>query len=424
MYYLSVSSITHVAVRQDEKWPQESAQSTEENNSKRLLDTLDKKGRYYDKPSQILIVQDHDFMRQIVNNTIDYTVFALSQDEIQGVVLDPHHGINDVIAKKIRCVWQADQRFSEDALRLVRALRFAITLEFDFIKDTWISLQKHAHLIQQVAKERIKQECDKVFAGHNPFWFVALLDEAKILAYLFPRLADNKQVVQPVRYHPFDVYTHSMLVLYHLQQLSDDVLLRYAALYHDVGKVEQYKTYGMDLSTEQIREILSWWSNHVICGADFAREDFTKLGFGTKEIEQIVRYVRRHMKPGEILMSSDLDHRRKAMRKLISEVGPEIVKNLLLLTVADRLGQYNPLQAPAIEEVYGLMDVVDQLIAEEGRFTSKELAVHGDDIMNYFTISPSQEVGILLKKAFDRVSDDIATRNDKDTILKYLKGVR
>gem|GEM_PF-6685379 len=65
---------------------------------------MDKKGRYYDKPSQILIVQDHDFMRQIVNNTIDYTVFALSQDEIQGVVLDPHHGINDVIAKKIRCV--------------------------------------------------------------------------------------------------------------------------------------------------------------------------------------------------------------------------------------------------------------------------------------------------------------------------------
>jgi HD superfamily phosphodiesterase len=71
-----------------------------------------------------------------------------------------------------------------------------------------------------------------------------------MLKWIFPKLYDNKNVYQPVRYHPFDVYTHSMMVLYHMQRLSDDYLLRYAALYHDVGKVEQYSSYAMNLDTE------------------------------------------------------------------------------------------------------------------------------------------------------------------------------
>lgn len=135
-------------------------------------------------------------------------------------------------------------------MRLVRALRFAIALECDLHKDTRNSLKKNAYLIRQVAKERIKQELDKVFKGNNPFGFVALLDEANMLKWIFPKLYDNKNVYQPVRYHPFDVYTHSMMVLYHMQKLSNDYLLRYAALYHDVGKVEQYSSYAMNLDTE------------------------------------------------------------------------------------------------------------------------------------------------------------------------------
>lgn len=133
---------------------------------------------------------------------------------------------------------------------MVRALRFAIALECDLHKDTRNSLKKNAYLVRQVAKERIKQELDKIFKGNNPFGFVALLDEANMLKRIFPKLYDNKGVGQPVRYHPFDVYTHSMMVLYHAQRLSSDYILRYAALYHDVGKVEQYSSYAMNLDTE------------------------------------------------------------------------------------------------------------------------------------------------------------------------------
>lgn len=295
-------------------------------------------------------------------------------------MLDPHCGVSDLLAQKIKAVGNPDQRFQEDAVRLVRALRFAIALAFDIEKKTRTSLQKYAHLIRTIAKERIKQECDKVFAGNNPFGFVALLDSANMLKWIFPKVYDNKAVQQPIRYHPFDVYTHSMMVLYHLQQLSDDPILRYAALYHDVGKVEQYSSYLMKLDEDEVRSIFASWLNHTICGEEFVQEDFKALGASNAMIATIGRYVRQHMKLGEILMADPQSYKKK-LRPLLAEVGYEQLRNLALLTIADRLGQYNPLQKPAIEEVYQLITVMQELMDEEGRLTKSQLALNGNDIM-------------------------------------------
>ena len=140
-----------------------------------------------------------------------------------------------------------------------------------------------------------------------------------MLKRIFPKVYDNKGVEQPIRYHPFDVYTHTLLVLYHLQALSTDKLLRYAALYHDVGKVEQYSTYDMKLDEEGIRNMFSSWLNHINCGEDFVREDFRLLGTSNKEIDIIAWYVHNHMKLGEILMG-DSRHYTKKLRPLIAEV--------------------------------------------------------------------------------------------------------
>lgn len=177
------------------------------------------------------------------------------------------------------------------------------------------------------------------------------------------------------------------MVLYHTQQLTNDKLVRYAALYHDVGKVEQYSSYAMKLDEDGIRDVFGSWLNHPVCGADFVREDFRKLGASNDDIETIARYVRRHMKPGEILMG-DPDHYKKKLRPLIAEVGPEMVKNLCLLTIGDRLGQYNPIQAPQIEEVYALISLIDEIMADEGRFTMKQLAINGNILMQELKIKP------------------------------------
>ncbi|AKH33272.1 Multifunctional CCA protein [candidate division SR1 bacterium Aalborg_AAW-1] len=382
----------------------------------KFLSLLDRQGRYYDETSQTLILQDHQLISNFQNNTLENNILS---DAVH-VILDPHGGIQDLVHKKIKAVGAPDRRFQEDALRVVRGLRFSVALECDFEKHTWTALQKNAHLIRHIAKERIKQECDKVFAGNNPFGFVALLDAANLLKWIFPKVYDNKGVEQPLRYHPFDVYTHTLMVLYHAQQLSTDKLLRYAALYHDVGKVEQYSSYNMKLDEEGVRSMFSSWLNHVICGEDFVREDFKNLNASTKEIDTIARYVRRHMKIGEILMG-DESHYKKKLRPMIAQVGPDMVKNLCLLTVADRLGQYNPIQAPAVDDVYGLIDLIDIIMEEEGRFSMKELAINGDLLMKELKLTPGPQLGVLLKKSYERVLEDLS-RNDKETLLTVIQG--
>ena len=158
---------------------------------------------------------------------------------------------------------------------MIRALRFASVINeklkggkveksksenivlFDFIKETWNSIKKNSTLLEHVAKERIKDEICKAFIDGNPFGFVSLLDEAKLLPILFPALAETKNVEQPIRYHPFDVYAHTMLTLFELQKLNTNYLVRLAMLYHDVGKVDQFDAYQEGLTREEIQEILA-----------------------------------------------------------------------------------------------------------------------------------------------------------------------
>jgi tRNA nucleotidyltransferase/poly(A) polymerase len=105
---------------------------------------------------------------------------------------------------------------------------------FDFDKATRNALKRNHHLIENIAKERIKDELIKIFTKGDPFGFVALLDESHMLQTIFPSVYATKYIQQPVRYHPFDVYTHTLLTLYELQKINNNYLVRLSMLYHDV----------------------------------------------------------------------------------------------------------------------------------------------------------------------------------------------
>jgi tRNA nucleotidyltransferase (CCA-adding enzyme) len=115
---------------------------------------------------------------------------------------------------------------------------------FDFDKATRNSVKKNHALIKNVAKERIKEEIMKAFTVGNPFGFISLLDEAQLLEHLFPALYATKNIEQPIRYHPFDIYVHTLLCLFELQKINKDPIVRLAMLYHDVGKVDQFGAYA------------------------------------------------------------------------------------------------------------------------------------------------------------------------------------
>jgi len=164
-------------------------------------------------------------------------------------------------------------------------------------------------------------------------------------------------------------------------------------LYHDVGKVDQFAAYKDDLSKEEIRAILAGPHNHRRNGPEFTKKDFSALGFSNKEIDDIAWYVANHHKPEEILDGGNTDKITKKLRKFLSEAGFVKSNDILDITIADRTGQYNPLQNNTdLTEIHDLRKILKQLHKEEGQFTPKELAINGNDIIKQFSLEPGKMV--------------------------------
>lgn len=421
-----------------------------------FLKRLDDRGYLYIKNQNLLIIQDHatieklfadgksqiDHLKTILTSAMVFTIGKKSETgKLLRILVDPHKWIHDSIHKKLKAVGDPDHRFTEDALRIIRAIRFVNVLNeklkiakfwpkltklekkitlFDFEKTTWNSVKKNHALVQNVAKERIKEEIMKAFTVGNPFGFVSLLDEAQLLQHLFPALYATKNIEQPIRYHPFDVYVHTLLCLYELQKINTDPLVRLAMLYHDVGKVDQFGAYADHLTKEEIRGILAGPLNHRRSSPEYVKIDFKSLWFSSKEITDIARYVAHHHTPEEMIFAKE-ENVEKKVRTFFSEAGYEKAMNVLDIAMADRLGQYNPLQNSSdLSDVNKLKIILKKLQKEEGQFTMKQLVVDGWDVIKQFKLKAWPDIGMLLKKTLARVLIDIKKRNTKKEIYGFL----
>jgi hypothetical protein len=194
-------------------------------------------------------------------------------------------------------------------------------------------------------------------------------------------------------------------------------------LYHDVGKVNQFKEYKNWLDKEAIRKILSWPLNHRISWPELTKKDFNFLWFSNKEINEICRYVKNHHKPEEILFAKEENKLKKA-RNFLSETWFEKANNLLDICIADRIWSYNPLQSSGdVSDVYKLKTIIKNLNKKEGQFTLKKLAVNWNDIIKFLKIKSGPKIWEMLRFAFKRVINDISNRNNKQKILDYIKKV-
>ena len=389
---------------------------------------------------------EYAFRYLVETQNVCYNIWNQSEkksEKLFRVLIDSTWWIESMIHRKLTTVWNPDQRFGEDALRLIRGLRLVNVCNyqllnlwkkknksdildkvqlFDFSAETWESIKKNTPLLAHVAKERIKEELCKPFQKWNPFAFVVLLDASGMLPILFPALAKTKFVDQPIRYHAFDVYTHIMLSLKAIQEMNSDYLVRFAMLYHDVGKLGQYAAYDKAKTKEEKQIIFSWPLNHRESSPVLMKEDFSALWFSKKEIETIERYIHEHHTPGEIL-NSHPNNRIKKVRKLYSEKWYEMVNNLFDINIADRLWQENPLQNSSdLTDSYYLKELLNQLKNSEWQFEMKDLAIDGEKLMKHFKLEPSRIVWELLHQAFDRVLTDINDRNNEKEIFTYLEN--
>lgn len=354
--------------------------------------------------------------------------------DISQIIIDPQWWLLDLLARKIKTVWDPATRYQEDALRLMRGLRFVNTLNqwlpwsekqncwFDLEKRTREQLVVHADLISHVAAERHHQELTKVFIAQNPFGYISTLKTAGLMPHIFPCLSQTINNHQPTRHHALDTYSHSIMVLYHLQQRVADPLVRFATLYHDVGKPEQYEFMEKAKAIDPINPDREGFEHHADISVRLAQIDFRKLAFPKAHIEKICRYIKLHHRPWEIL-DSNIKKRDHKLRKLISEWGYQETLRLIDIAIADRLGQYNPIQAPAIQELLAMQKRVTELYQDEWRFLKKDLVVNGNRLMNEFDLQPGPQLWEILDKAFEWVLGDVTERNTEKQIGMLVRGM-
>lgn len=398
--------------------------------------------------SGLVILTDSTHIQiYITKNILPATLYGLEETEttytaskenstvcIHQIILDPQWWLLDLIARKVKTVWDPATRYQEDALRLMRGLRFINTLNqwltdstkqnswFDFEKRTREQLVANSELITNVASERHHQELWKVFQAHNPFWYIANLKTAWMLQFLFPALSETINNHQPTRHHALDTYSHTLMVLYHLQQRVEDPLVRFATLYHDVWKPEQYDFMERAKEINPENPNREGFEHHAEISVRLAAIDFKKLSFPKTHIEKICRYIKRHHRPWEIL-DSNIKKRDQKIRKLMSEWWVQETLWLIDIAIADRLWQYNPIQSPAIQELLDMQDRVRELFESEWRFTKKDLAIHGKWVMQKFELKPWPQIWEVIDRTFEWVLWDVKERNTKRQIEAFVKGI-
>lgn len=214
----------------------------------------------------------------------DFTINALFYDPISDKVIDLVNGQADLAARIIRTVGDPVDRFWEDALRLMRAVRFSAILDFTIEEKTWAALIQHNRLIRYISDERVRDELNKMLLHSNRRRAMELLDASGLLALILPEAVALKGVEQPPAFHPEgDVWVHTMLALENLR--DPDLVLAWATLLHDIGKPATFER-----ADDRIR-----FSNHQIVGEAMALEILTRLKFPRSTMLKIAHMVRRHM---------------------------------------------------------------------------------------------------------------------------------
>lgn len=317
-------------------------------------------------------------------------------------LVDPFNGKKDLDKKIIRAVGNANERFKEDALRLMRAIRFATQLAFTIEPNTYRAVQNDAMLLPSISSERIRDELLKILESQNPYEGIMLLKDAKLLEYILPELLDGIGVsqIRPGRHHISDVFTHNVLSLKECP--SKDPIVRLATLMHDIGKPK--------VAAKDEAGFIVFY-NHEIAGASIAFEICKRLHLSKKDREKITKLVRWHM------FTVDEHITDAAVRRFIRRIGVENVKDMMDLRIGDRLGGGTQTAESWRLKLFKKR-IEEQL--QPAPFSISDLAIDGNDIMKELNMKPGKSVGNLLKKLFEEVDEDLS-KNTKTFLLQRIK---
>jgi tRNA nucleotidyltransferase (CCA-adding enzyme) len=333
----------------------------------------------------------------------DFTINAIAVDPDNGALVDPFGGRKDIEAKVIRAVGKAEERFSEDGLRVLRAARFAATLEFDLAPDTFAAIAPTLDTYRKVSAERVRDEWVKTMKAKKPSRAFDVMRETGILGVSCPELLEGVGMEQN-KWHTFDVWRHGMACM---DACVGDPVLRIAALLHDVGKP---RSRAFSDKTQD-------WTfyDHDRIGAEIADPICARLRFSTEERTRIVALVRHH------LFHYD-DWSDAAVRRWIRRVGKERVEDLYALSEADVRGKAEAIEPELLQPLSLLRAHVEKVLAEGAALSTRDLAIDGNDLIRELGIKPGRIIGQILEALLEEVTGDPAV-NDRAVLLERARAI-
>lgn len=324
----------------------------------------------------------------------DFTINAMAYAPEQGLV-DLFGGLDDLKAGCIRAVGDPFERFDEDALRIMRAVRFAAQLGFTIEDRTLRAIHQFAERLNLISSERIREELVKLLVSPHPEMF-SLLHQTGITAVIFPRFDEMLLTPQHTIYHAYSVGEHTLRVL---QNTPADPILRLAALLHDTGKTQAA---SMDEGGH------SHFKGHAALGAAFAEQFLRELRFDNHTIHDVCLLIKHH--------DDRIPAEPAAVRRALGRIGTELFPSYLTLLEADCMGKSDYARQESLPYIYKLRELYEEILRAGECFTLGQLAVKGGDLIKA-GLRPGKQIGELLGQMLEDVLE-----NPEHNTAEYLLG--
>ena len=315
-------------------------------------------------------------------------------------IIDPFDGAKDLKSKIIRAVGDPRERFTEDALRLMRAVRFSAEFDFQIEERTFVALQAEQESLALIAKERVRDELVRMLMTSRAAEGIEALKDTGLLEYVLPELSEGIGCSQN-KHHIYSVFDHNIRALRYATEKNYALEIRLASLLHDVGKPRTKRGEGRDAT----------FHGHEIVGARMTAKILDRLHFSKDIIEHVTHLVRFHLfyyNVGEVSEAG--------VRRFLNRVGAEYVDDLIKVREADRIGSGVPKAIPY--KLRHLLFMIEKV--KRDPIHPKMLAMRGDDIMKTLGIEPGPKIGAILAVLLEEVLDD-PSRNTKEHLTKRTK---
>ncbi|HLP86952.1 MAG TPA: HD domain-containing protein [Candidatus Paceibacterota bacterium] len=332
----------------------------------------------------------------------DFTINSLAYNVDKGQIVDLYKGQDDIKDKVIRAVGDANNRFNEDALRMIRAIRFSTQLDFALEYNTMQAIVNNADLIKNISRERIRDEFIKIINTKNPSMGIAMLSKLGLLKHIIPELEEGIGCIQGGA-HIYDVFEHLLQALEHSANKGFSTEVRLAALFHDIGKPKSRRP-------GEKKEFTFY--GHEVVGAKMTQKIMERLKFPKKTTDLVVSLIRNHM-----FFSDTEQISLSAVRRIVQRVGKEHVWELMNVRECDRVGM-KKVEAPYRLRKYHAM--IEEVLRDP--ISVGQLAIDGNTLIQEMAINPGPRMGWILSALLEEVLDD-PTKNTKEHLAELVKSL-